>query len=221
MRGLRASANPRSGLNGCLRLLRCAAVLALIFASSICLKAQKTRDSNPPCPTPNTPAGWKMYVNKKYRFCFSYPPSYAPAAEPWLEKYTNSPEFSKILRSAAEEGREFRLINNHVSEALINPQFPYAEINVYLRPDAFNLQNFVAEAPMGSESPPAPRKFGNEVFYYYGPGGGGVAYPDGFYYDLNGKTLTFEFNGPYANDKTPTPETKKIEEEMLATFRTF
>jgi hypothetical protein len=73
----------------------------------------------------------------------------------------------------------------------------------------------------GEEGPPAPRQFGNQTFYYYGPGGGGVCYADQFFYNLRDKPLSISFGGPCVNDKTPTPETKKIEEQLLLTFRTF
>ena len=55
----------------------------------------------------------------------------------------------------------------------------------------------------------------------YGPGGGGVSYPDGYYFNLHGKILVIDFDGPYENDKTPTPETKKMELKVLASFREF
>jgi hypothetical protein len=60
-----------------------------------------------------------------------------------------------------------------------------------------------------------------EVFYYYGPGGGGVCYPDQFFYDLRGKPLSISFAGPCVEDKTPTASTKEMEQKLLATFRTF
>ena len=41
---------------------------------------------------------------------------------------------------------------------------------------------------------------------------------DRYFFTLKGKTLYVTFDGPYLNDKTPTPETKKWEREILATF---
>ncbi len=169
--------------------------------------------NNPPCPTPNAPADWKPYVNQKYRFCFSYPPSYEPVAEPWaLKEYTNDLDYSRQLQKQAEEGRLFRLENSQVADA---------GILVELRTEPFDLQGLVKEAPTGGESPPEPRSFGGQTFYYYGPGGGGVCYPDTFYYNLNSKALSISFMGPCVGDKTPTLATKKIEEKLLPTFRAF
>lgn len=87
--------------------------------------------------------------------------------------------------------------------------------------EAFRPSALVRMAPTGIESPPEPVHAGKNIFYYYGPGGGGVAYPDGYYFNLRGKILVIDFDGPYENDKTPTPETKKIERKVLATFREF
>jgi len=49
---------------------------------------------------------------RKYRFCFSYPPNYTPIAEPWQEKYTHDqgdPEYANAIREAVEEGRSAQL----------------------------------------------------------------------------------------------------------------
>jgi hypothetical protein len=83
------------------------------------------------------------------------------------------------------------------------------------------LQSFVKTAPTGYETPPEPVHVGQYTFYYYGPGGGGVQYPDKYFFNLWGKTLYITFDGPYVGDKTPSAETKKLESEILATFSTF
>lgn len=166
----------------------------------------------PPCPTENTPAGWKTYVNEKYRFCFSYPPNYTPIAEPWLEKYTHDPECSREIFEAAEAGRALRLQDT---------QHPDACLCVTVGTDGWDLQAMTKYAPTGLESPPEPKIIAGQVFYYYGPGGGGVCYPDQFFYDLRGKPLSISFCGPCVDDKTPTAETKKIEDQVLATFQTY
>ena len=36
-----------------------------------------------------------------------------------------------------------------------------------------------------------------QSFYYYGPGGGGVEYPDQYFLNLKRKTLLIIFDGPY------------------------
>ena len=83
------------------------------------------------------------------------------------------------------------------------------------------MPRLVEMTPTGIESPPEPVHFGKNTFYYYGPGGGGVAYPDGYYYNLRGKILIINFDGPYENDKTPALATKKMEQKILASFREF
>ena len=62
---------------------------------------------------------------------------------------------------------------------------------------------------------------GNKTVYYYGTGGGGVAYPDQFFFRLPSRLLQLVFNGPYRNDKTPDGRTKAIEKEILGSLETF
>ena len=75
-------------------------------------------------------------------------------------------------------------------------------------------------APTGIEGPPEPKRIGTETFYFYGPGGGGVAYADSYFFDLRGKTLDFTFQAAPDNN-IPSPYTQSVEEPMLQTFRTF
>lgn len=165
-----------------------------------------------PCPTTETPSGWKTYVNEKYRFCFSYPPIYTPVDEPWGPKYSDDPQYSRQLQKAAEEWRLSRLDDaQEAGDSVI----------VQIGTEPFDLQGLVKCAPTGEESPPQPSEIRGRTFYYYGPGGGGVCYPDQFFYNLRGKTLTISFTGPCVDDKTPSPQTKVIEQEMLATFRPY
>jgi hypothetical protein len=61
-----------------------------------------------------------------------------------------------------------------------------------------------------------PFRVGSNTFYYIGAGGGGVNYPDTFFYNLHGRILVIEFNGPYPTDsKSPSDETKAIEKLVL------
>lgn len=183
-----------------------------VFSCFAAVAAMAQQEAQAPCPVENAPKGWIDYINRAYGFCFSYPPVYTPVAEPWLEKYTGDPTRSQALHKAAEEGRLLRLQHK---------KFDDAEIAVLLGTTRFDLHSLIKQAPMGSESPPDPIKVGRYRFYYYGPGGGGVCYPDQYFFNLRGKTLDIDFGGPCVRDKTPTPETKKIERQLLESFRTF
>ncbi len=176
--------------------------------------SQTSRKHPEPCPVKTAPSGWQTYVDRSHGFCFSYPPTYTPVAQPWLKIYTNAPDKSALerLRKAAQEHRLLRLQNK---------QDTSAGIIVSLDDEPFDLESFVAGAPTGIDSPPERKQIGPEIFYYYGPGGGGVEYADQYFFDLKGKTLRIIFDGPYINDKTPSPETKALEERLLETFRTF
>lgn len=178
------------------------------------LVSQTSRKHREPCPVNGAPSGWPTYIDRVHGFCFSYPSTYVPVAQPWLEKYTHSPDKKSLehLRKAAQEVRLLRLQNGRDTTA---------SIVLFIENQPFNLESFVAGAPTGIEDPPEPKHFGIETFYYYGPGGGGVSYPDNYFFDLKGKTLTMTFDGPYVNDKTPSPVTKNMEERLLGTFRIF
>ena len=164
-----------------------------------------------PCPTVNTPAGWKTYINQKYRFCFSYPPIYTPVSKAEMEKDSPDLQGSSDYIEAIEEGR---------SAQLQDSRHPDAALGVTVANEAWDLQSLMKYGPTGADSPPEPRIIDGQVFYYYGAGGGGVCYPDQFFYDLKGKPLYLAFTG-CTDDKTPPAETKEIEQKVLATFRTF
>lgn len=97
-----------------------------------------------------------------------------------------------------------------------------ATINVIAHGTPFHRANLAAFAPTGMEDNPPERIHTTHAeFYYYGPGGGGVDYPDSYYFELRGRTFSFEFIGPYDGDKTPAAVTKQIEPKLLASFRRY
>ena len=72
-----------------------------------------------------------------------------------------------------------------------------------------------------SGNPPEEKKIGQYSFYYNGPGGGGVDYSDDYLFNLRGKLLHIEFDGPYIHDNHPSPKVRELEPNLLATFRVF
>lgn len=68
---------------------------------------------------------------------------------------------------------------------------------------------------------PEEKKIGRLTFYYNGPGGGGVDYSDDYLFNLRGRLLHIEFDGPYIHDNHPAPKVRELEPKLLATFRTF
>jgi hypothetical protein len=96
-----------------------------------------------------------------------------------------------------------------------------ATILIVFNDQLFDLQNLVQiAAPTGNTFPPEAVRVGKHTFYYYGAGGGGAEYPDVYFFDLSGRTLEFSFSGPYFDGRHPSDETKKLELEILGTFRT-
>ena len=96
----------------------------------------------------------------------------------------------------------------------------HADIQVRLLPGAFDLEKLMRDAPTGEVRPPAPQRYGANIFYYYGRGGGGVAYPDIYYFNLAGHALQIVFDGPYSGDSnSPSAKTQAVEKVILSGFR--
>lgn len=169
------------------------AVLVSAIIVSYSASAQKAKPR--PCSTDPRPETrtWHVYADPDHHFCFRYPRSYKPIAKP------------------KAQCRGPKLHDGKTS----------ADIYICASNDPFRLSEFVKNAPTGIDSPPEPVPIGRNTFYYYGPGGGGVSYPDGYFFNLNGKTLYISFDGPYDNDKTPSEEAKTMEKTVLESFREF
>lgn len=151
--------------------------------------------------------GWQKYTNPGYRFSFWYPETYQKVPLP-----PPSPSEKSIF---SYDKRLILLQRRDNEDAKI-------DIRIDTRP--FNSKHLSeGHAPTGydSEGMPDSRRVGNHIFYLYGPGGGGVAYPDQWLVKVNGKILEIYFDGPYENDKTPSQETKEIELKLAETVRTF
>jgi len=185
-------------------------IIGYVLLTVVSVTAQTSQTKVVPCPAKGVPAGWMTYVNRSYGFCFSYPPSYYQIQKPWLTKYTETKEYSQYILKAAREGRVVRLQPKQTEKSPIEAE---------LDDQAFNLDSLARLAPTGIEGPPEPQQIGTETFYYYGPGGGGVAYADRYFLDVRGKTLSIAFEAGPSN--IPSSETRSIEKPLLQTFRTF
>jgi len=147
-------------------------------------------------------ANWKPYVSKELGFELAYPAGYHQAELP-----------CQIARSAATSGVQSLLYVKKGTGA------SEASIHVALDRRPFNMETLRSRASTGWEGP-AQVEVGKYVFYFYGAGGGGVQYADRYYFNLNGRILSLVFDGPYASDsKSPSEETREVEERMLERFR--
>jgi hypothetical protein len=94
------------------------------------------------------------------------------------------------------------------------------DVIAYGRP--FRPSELTGFAPTGMQDiPPRRIQTPHLDFYYYGAGGGGVDYPDAFYFGLRGRMFAVFFWGPYKGDKSPDAETKAIEPLVLASLRQY
>jgi hypothetical protein len=152
-----------------------------------------------------TPPGWKTYVNRVHGFSFAYPPIYERVRPPHRNLGEN-------MDKAAAEGRWVELMR----------QGSHDTIDVLVKKERFDLDSFRSRyAPTGVEFPPRALQEGGNTFYGYGAGHQGFPEPDQFFFNLKGKTLYILVDGPFTDFTTTTDETKKIESQMLASFRTF
>jgi hypothetical protein len=184
----------------------------IVLLACVWLTAQDSRTKAVPCPVKGVPSDWLTYVNRSHGYCFSYPPTYAITPRPWLRQYTEIEQAEQYTHKAAREHRAVRLQPRQSGDGAI--------FVVLHDEEPFNLQSLARLAPTGIEGPPEPKRIGTETFYFYGPGGGGVAYADSYFFDLRGKTLDFTFQAAPDNN-IPSPYTQSVEEPMLQTFRTF
>lgn len=176
---------------------------------SPCLIAQHPN----PCAAQPTQPGWRVYVDTRDRFCFEYPPQYHLAPTITAPGVGGIPANQWVVRLA---------VNPQPMEIAVAEDEGNATINVVAYRTPFHRSALTAFAPTGLEDiPPKRIHTPHEEFYYYGPGGGGVDYPDSYYFGLRGRAYSFEFIGPYDGDKTPAAVTKQIEPKMLASFRGF
>lgn len=156
---------------------------------------------------PSPEKGWVEFVDQAGRFCFWYPPKYKRDAG------NSNVDLPRDRQTLA------RLSSSELRQADWDEKGP-ARVGLYLLPGVFDLKRLVKDAPTGYDTPPTPKHYGANVFYYYGAGGGGVAYPDKYYFNLRGRALQIVFDGPYAgDDKSPNAETQADEKVILSSFK--
>jgi hypothetical protein len=166
-----------------------------------------------PCDLRPTRTGWHVFVDHQDRFCFEYPPKYhaVPTVFAPVGSIGHATRFIGRLTTAVSP-----------SEVATEDDPKAATINVFGFGTPFRPGDLTKRAPTGDQdSPPQRIHAAHGEFYYYGRGGGGVNYPDVFYFGIRGRTFSIDFVGPYSESNIPDRETKRIEPEVLASFHTF
>jgi hypothetical protein len=187
-------------------LMRASWFLLLFLAS---LASGQTENASTACSAnQRQEPDWRTFTDRTHRFCFQYPPLYRPQ-KPLRGRYLGPR--SKLLLFVA----------NGESPGFTKDGWLQASISVIFSLEAFDLERIVTRAPNGVIKLD-PIQVGPYIFHYWGPGGGGVNYPDVYFFNLRGETLQFEFAGPYTGtSKSPDQQTQQIERKVLATFRIF
>jgi hypothetical protein len=144
----------------------------------------------------------QRFADSNFGFELSYPPTY---------EVTDLP--CAIAQWAASHGYQSLLYvrRGHSQNA--------GSIHVTVDRRQFSVDNLMQLHSRADEQPTMV-KVGKNVFYYYGRGGGGVSYPDEYFYNLDGNILGISFDGPYPpHDNSPTAQTKAMERRVLESFR--
>jgi len=172
----------------------------MIFAGVFMLGLGTSAHGQTPTPKPAFRAKqhhWHKYVNHQYGFSFWYPDPYGPAPLP-------EPDDHGSYYREYEKG--LLLLQRRDN--------PDAKIWVNIDVQPFHL------GPDAGSNIPDGRQIGQHIFYFYGPGGGGVDYSLDYLVKLKGKALRFSFDGPYDKGNTPDID-PQLKSKMLKTFRVF
>jgi len=144
----------------------------------------------------------QLYTNPNLGFELSYPATYKLSDLPcYVAQWAASHGYQSLLYVREGESQDAGSIHLTVDRR------------------RFSLDN-LRKLHSRADEQPTMVKVGGNTFYYYGRGGGGVAYPDEYFYHLDGNMLEISFDGPYPpHDNSPTAKTKEMEKKVLESFR--
>lgn len=191
-----------------LRAMRLALLASCSLSPWLCAQVRR----QPPCSVPPRHSDWLIFDNRELHFCLAYPPVFREYPAPPPDQFVSTRRFLQSLRHM-EPGSPV----TSASEAS-------AQISFVLIPKPFSIRALERyTAPTGlDDTEPKRIDIGPNTFFFYGPGGGGVDYPDEYSINLQGLILNIQFDGPYdLGSKTPSNEMKQLEPEVLATFRLY
>lgn len=157
----------------------------------------------------------KRYINDVLGFELSYPSSYHREESPVPSPVADRSEIAKwqLLMHATTGKDEARCEDEGQCDK-------FGRMLVALDHRRFDLHTIGEHYEHMGWTQPEPFRVGAHMFYYIGAGGGGVNYPDTFFYNLHGRILIIEFEGPYPPDsKSPSDATRGFEKIVLESFR--
>lgn len=184
------------------------AILAMLFLLSVSVGGQAV----PPFPE-DVPQHLQVsqYVNHALGFELSYPIIYHSSQSTVPSPPSYREQWKVLLHVVAGSGKARCEDEGECDK--------FGRVIVALDRRRFNLEAIERYYAHTGWDAPVTFRVGGNTFYYFGTGGGGVPYPDTFLYDLNGRILVIEFDGPYPEGKSPSVETRGIEKVVLQSFR--
>ncbi len=159
-----------------------------------------------------------------------YPPQFPPVTKQVeLKRYINGTlgfqlSYPATYKRSRPEGEEASIDTTEGREVLLYTSTGVGKsrgsIKVALDPRRFDLKTIAKHYEHMGWADAVPFQIADRTFYYIGSGGGGVTYPDTFFYNLRGRILVIEFDGPYPpQSKSPSEATRAIEKLVLESFR--
>jgi hypothetical protein len=183
---------------------RTAVMISITVLFTLSIAAQ----SPPAYPKLTKPLSLKTYINSALGLELSYPASYL-RKDSSLTSPPSKRKASKVLLYATTGAGERRCEDHGECDE-------FGTLVVALDPQPFDLKTIGQHYEHTGWVEAVPFHVGGHTFYYIGAGGGGVRYPDTFFYKLHGRTLVIEFSGPYPPaSKSPSEETEGIEKIVL------
>lgn len=181
-----------------------------IFATLLVISMYVAAQYSPPFPEHlREHMHLRKYVNQTLAFELLYPSSYQRSQSTLLSPPSYREQWQVLLYATTGSGRAQCEDEGECDK--------FGEMVVALDQRRFDLRTIEKTYAHTGWDQPVSFQLGGNTFYWYGPGGGGASYPDTFFYDLNGRTLIIEFNGPYRGN-SPSEETKGIEKIVLQSF---
>ncbi len=186
-----------------LRVLWIALIAVVVLAGAVYgwmkfyLPSPVALESASPSPSVDPTAGWKTYTNTQYGIELRYPTDFESGL--WTGSGVLGGTGLLCIRQQGET-------HPRIMGMAIYPQ------------GTFTIPFINKFQPTGPDAPTVVH-VGDNQFYFYGPGGGGVAYADQYFFNANGRLVVIDFSEVDQQDRSPSASTQQLEQQILSTFK--